>query len=101
MIGRMFRTPNPQRFEYRPRFYDPVKEELEERVNQSIMAKQGEKEAVKERISRGLRHRSGSKGISTEGALRSNILVLFIVVILVIMAFGLLNSPSILRLLGG
>lgn len=31
----MFKVPKPKQFEYRPRYYDPVKEELEQRVEEA------------------------------------------------------------------
>lgn len=34
MIRSMFRLPKHRKFEYQPRYYDPVKEELEQRITE-------------------------------------------------------------------
>ncbi len=52
---KFFKTPKHQRYEYRPRFFDPEKEEREERIETLLKAKEGDTNAIKKRISTGLR----------------------------------------------
>ena len=55
-----FKTPKHQRYNYRPRYWDPKKEELEDRM-QKYKGKEGKNDvdAVKSRLSRGFRKGGG------------------------------------------
>ena len=88
----LFRSPKPKKFNFIPRFYDPEKEALEDRL-QNIKEKQNEDiEGVKARISGGFR-----KGHSTNSQMKkrlvwkSNIIILFIIVFLVILTFFIIG----------
>ncbi|MEM1326287.1 MAG: hypothetical protein AAGI23_10055 [Bacteroidota bacterium] len=55
---RFFRTPKPQRFEYKARFYDPEKEELRARVQRAEKEEDYSAEEVKRRISSSFRSKT-------------------------------------------
>ncbi|CAG0907556.1 unnamed protein product, partial [Cyprideis torosa] len=50
-IGRFFKVPRHRQFDYKPRFYDPDKEELEARLRRAKPLDDSDPEAVKARIS--------------------------------------------------
>lgn len=53
---RIFRTPRHQRFEYKPRFWDPEKEERRKRLEEiRTLQERGNVESMKARISSGLK----------------------------------------------
>ncbi|NNE29105.1 MAG: hypothetical protein HKN16_05690 [Saprospiraceae bacterium] len=58
---KVFRTPRHQRFEYNPRYWNPDKEERENRLKRAQqMKEEGNVEGMKARISTGLR-RGGAR----------------------------------------
>ncbi len=64
MLGRMFRMPKHQRFQYIPRHYDPVKEELDRRISDKEIINYDDKDELRLRISEGIkrkRHYTKSK----------------------------------------
>ena len=93
---RFFRTPKPQRFEYKPRFYDPEKEELMDRVRNAEQQGDFSAENMKSRISGGFRRKTG--GYSTDRQFRSqqvkrsNYRLLIIVAFLIFMGYILFSS---------
>lgn len=58
-IFSFFRTPQPQRYRYIPRFYDPEKEELEARIKQAegSASEDMSPEAIKSRLQAGFKQR--------------------------------------------
>lgn len=52
---RIFNTPKHQRFEYKPRHWNPQKEELHKRLEQIEKMKQKDPEALKARIAQNMR----------------------------------------------
>ena len=86
MISRMFNTPKHQRYNYKPRYYDAKKEELEHRINRSKSAKAGDKEAIQSRISANMRRYRNRKTASKLTA-QSNARLGLIALILGIMLF--------------
>ena len=76
------RNVQPRGFNYKPRSYDEDKEEFRERVRKRMEANEGDKDAVKSRISRSFRERQGSKRSSAyrSAALRSNIILIAVVI---------------------
>ncbi len=84
-----FKKPQHQRFEYNPRHYDPKKEDLETRLRLARNAKDGDTDAIKSRISSGLRRKhirqKGSGGTGNTKLLNTNIRLIAIIVAL----FGL------------
>ena len=54
-LFRIFNTPKHQRFEYKPRHWNPQKEELYKRLDQIEKMKQKDPEALKARIAHNMR----------------------------------------------
>ena len=59
-IFRGFKLPSHQKFEYRPRYWNPEKEDLERRLGDHQKMKDHDTDALKSRISMGLKR--GSRG---------------------------------------
>ncbi len=101
---RIFKVPKHQRFDYKPRFYDQDKEELQERLQQSDLKKQDGVEATKARISSGLRRKGGYNKMDYETRRRqirqSNLRLLVMVGALIVLVYLVLNLylPKILVL---
>jgi len=86
------KRPQPRKFDYLPRFYDPIKEDLENRIG---AYKEDNKEAqLKDRIKQGLRQRYNSDvgSYRTNQVKRSNMRLLYIIGILIMAAYLLLKS---------
>ena len=85
---RFFKVPRHQQYEYKPRYWDPRKEELEERLKRIEDLKGSDTEATKARISSGLRR--GYRGDTRERkrqVMRSNMILLGIVIVLLILSY--------------
>ncbi len=87
---KVFRTPKHQRFEYRPRHWNPQKEELQNRLELIEKMKQNDPDALKTRIAQNFR-RTGNGGGNTKArqkaVLRSNLMLLAIIAGLVILTY--------------
>ncbi|MEM9917462.1 MAG: hypothetical protein AAF990_05165 [Bacteroidota bacterium] len=82
------RTPKHQRFEYIPRYWDPDKEELKQRIESVQKAREGDPEAIKERISGGFRRGYNSdRKYRNQQVRRSNIVLLAVIAALVLLTF--------------
>ncbi|MCB0585413.1 MAG: hypothetical protein KDD06_08830 [Phaeodactylibacter sp.] len=87
-VLKFFKLPKHQQYQYKPRFWDPKKEELEERLKQIDAMKQGDAEAIKARLSANFR-----KGYSKDTSfrkrqvMRSNIILLGVLAMLVILSY--------------
>lgn len=89
-----FKTPKHQRYNYIPRFYDPKKEDLEQRM-EKYKGKDGKNDvnAVKERLSGGFRKGSGSGSFKVRAEMRaaetkrSNRVLLMVVVFLLFLTY--------------
>lgn len=94
-IFSFFKKPVHQKFDYKPRYYDPVKEDLEARLA-AHREGGGSSEQVKSRISSGFRRKSRSSSTVNR---RSNIRLIAILVALVAMTFIFLNTylPAIIQ----
>lgn len=77
-----FKRPQHQRFDYKPRFYDAVKEEREARMAQ--YASSDGTDLAKRRISSGFKRRSvsGYAGADTKRSNRRLVIILIILVFL-------------------
>ena len=97
-----FKRPQHQKFQYNPRHYDPKKEDLEKRLRLARKAKEGDPNAIKERISTGFRKKyTAKKGSYHTGAFRTNMLLLAIIAALVLLTYVLLTVylPRIVQML--
>lgn len=84
----IFRTPKPQHFDYKPRYYDPEKEAREERLKRLRALRDEGVDGSKARISSGLkRGYLGSSTIRRRQVRRSNLILLGIVVLLIVLVY--------------
>jgi len=89
-----FKTPKNQKYNYVPRYWDPKKEELQDRL-EKYKGKEGKNdvEAVKARLSRGLKRGSGGGSFKISAEMRakensrSNKLLLLVVVFLLFLTY--------------
>lgn len=90
---KFFRVPKHQQFEYKPRYWDPRKEELQKRLADIEALRQEGLEGTKARISSGLRRSSylADSSYRRRQVLRSNLLLVGIIVALLIIAYLLLT----------
>jgi hypothetical protein len=95
MIGRMFKMPGHQKFEYRPRHFDPDKEEFQRRINANEVIDYGDREELRFRMSESMRRKRVYSRASSKGNLRSNITVAVIAVALSMIAYLLLGDMSV------
>lgn len=93
MIGRFFKLPKPRQFHFKPRYYDPVKEEKEERERR-IKTELGIKDEndtyshYAARIKGQFLKASGKRNKVTEEARRkSNNRLLFLILILALIFY--------------
>lgn len=103
---RIFRTPKPQQYRYIPRFYDPDKEDLENRLRRIQESKEDKVAGVKSRLEGGFMRKGGgysadSRRIRSGQARRSNARLLVILVALIILSIYFLSVylPQILEVL--
>lgn len=102
-LPRVFRTPKHQRFEYKPRHWNPQKEELENRLEEIEKMKQNDPDALKARIAKNFRRGGhGHSAARRKATLRSNMLLLGIIVALVLLSYVFLSVylPEIVNALG-
>lgn len=89
------KPPKPVGFTYRPRFYDEKKEEFQERVKRAQGLANGDPDAIKSRISRGLKHKSYYTSDQLfrkkRMARQSNRRLLLIIVVLILLAFWVIE----------
>lgn len=94
-----FKRPRHQQFDYKPRFYDPVREEREARIARLKM-KGSDTELAKSRISAGFQKRTkrGYAGVDTR---RSNLRLVAILVVLLFLTYYFIQKylPQIIDLL--
>ncbi len=98
----IFKTPKNQKFDYKPRYWDPVKDDLNTRIQQ---AQGADTEAMKARISRGFK-RGSTYGYAEQRAIerrRSNKILLITVIILVFLCYLFLTVylPEIVKMVEG
>ena len=85
---KFFKVPRHQRYKYIPRYWDPKKEEMEERLKRIKGTKEGNIEATKARIAGGFR-RGYSNDLQARRAsvFRSNMLLLGIIALLLFASY--------------
>ena len=92
----------PKSFGFVPRYYDPAKEELEERIKKYKQSEDTSDnvENMKNRIKTGLRMKHyGSPDVRTSAVRKSNIRLLFIICVLGLAAYLLMSSNKIIALI--
>lgn len=85
--------PKHQEFKYVPRFYDPDKEDLKHRLNRIQLEKDDSAEAMKSRISSGLKSsRSYDPSLRRRLVIKSNMIILIVIALLLILTFFFLDN---------
>ena len=92
-LMKFFKTPKNQKFDYKPRYWDPKKEALEERMSKYKAENKGDTKAVKNRLRKGFKGKGASMGFRETREIRSKELkrsnrVLLITVIV----FGVIDN---------
>ncbi len=92
IIGGFFKKQKHQRFEYKPRYWDPQKEELEQRVKAAQGMADNDPESIKRRISKNWRrnYKSNSRS-SYKSSKRSTIMLLMIIGVLLVSSYYFLT----------
>ena len=86
-------------FEYIPRYYDPEKEALEQRRKLYDKSEDG-LDMTKERIKSGFKHRyRGDQKFRSSQVSKSNIRLVYIILILAFLSYLFLQSDGILKIL--
>ncbi|MEY3367345.1 MAG: hypothetical protein RI973_500 [Bacteroidota bacterium] len=99
-----FKPPKPAGFDYHPRFFDPKKEEFQERLRRAREMSGGDPEAVKSRIRTNLQRKTGylsDRQLRQQEVMKSNRRLLVIIVVLILLAFVAIEIylPQIIQLL--
>ncbi len=100
---KFFRVPKNQKYDYKPRFWDPQKEELQKRLEQIELAKKGGVDAAKSRIAGGFRKGYASNYQSRRThVFRSNMILLGVVAVLLLLSYLFITKylPQIAAALG-
>lgn len=102
-LFRFIKVPRHRRYEYQPRFWDPEKEKLEERIRNRKEAQEGGVEGMQNRIRTGFRQRTFSQDQSyrKRETFRSNIRLLMVVVALLVITYAFLTKylPELIQLM--
>lgn len=91
---RLFKTPKAQQFSYKPRYWDPKKEEAEERRARIEMLQEGGVDAMKQRLRGGFRKGAGGEAAGryrSQRVAKSNYSLIIIMVVLLVVSFLLIN----------
>ncbi len=91
---KFFKIPKHQQFEYKTRYWDPQKEELQERLKKIEERKTNSVEATKARISSGFRNKGyhhTDSSFRRRQTSRSNLILLAVVVILILLSYMFLT----------
>ena len=101
-----FKTPKHNKFDYNPRYWNPRKEDLEERLRLADPETASDPEVMKTRISNGFRRKGGYQDMSRTKSnymFRRNMLLLGIIVFLLFVTFLLVYVylPQVVNALEG
>lgn len=90
---KIFKLPQNQQFQYRPRFWEQEKEELEQRVRKIQNPDEVTPEEIKERISISFRSKSGVRDAEfrSKQVNKSNKILVLTILVLVFIAYMMLN----------
>jgi len=92
-LFRFSKLPKSKAFTFTPRFYDPVKEELEEREKQREIRKQDDLEGAKMRIRSGFKNKyKADANFAQKSKRQQNIRLLLIIGILLLGAYLVLTK---------
>lgn len=89
----------PRRFDFIPRYYDEAKDDLESRI-EKYDGEQKEQEKVKQRIKSGIRSKyNGDASYRSRESRKSNIRLLYVIIVLVFVTYMILKSDKIVQLI--
>lgn len=92
IIGGFFKKQKHASFEYKPRYWDPAKEDLEQRIKAAKGEVGRDPEAMKRRIAKSMRRGQKSSYRKNKGAnKRSTILLLGIIIALAALSYYMLT----------
>ena len=80
------RLPKTVKFDYKPRYYDPKKEERNQRKAERNAAKSGDIDGVKSRIARRMQSKRKVQQIRSRQSFRSNIILIAVLVVLIMLS---------------
>jgi len=89
-----FKTPKPMRFEYKPKYWDPEKEKLEELKARMESSESGDVEAVKVRIAEAFARGGNKKLFAAERRKKSrqtNFIRLALILLMALLAYLVLT----------
>ncbi len=88
-VFKFFKLPRHQQYEYKPRYWDPKRDELEERLKQINDMKEGDAEAMKARLTAGFRKGGfhGDTRYRSKQVMRSNLTLIGIIVVLLLLSY--------------
>ncbi len=90
---KIFRVPKHQKYDYKPRFWNPQKEALDDRLAQIEAMKNGGIEATKSRISGGFkRGYAANYKAKRKQVFKSNMMLMGIIVLLLIASYLLISK---------
>lgn len=92
----------PKNFDYKPRFYDEAKEELQDRIKKYSQSDedQSSEEKMKNRIKSGIRMKAyGDPNFRSSATRQSNLRLLYIIGILCLVVYVLMSSNKIVSLI--
>lgn len=85
---RFFKVPKHSKFEHKPRYYDPLKEERLSRHKRLIDVKSGDREAIKQRMRSRMRKGYVDSSKFRSGSVRkSNLILLGLIIVLGLFAY--------------
>ena len=91
---RFTKIPKHQKYDYKPRYWNPREEELQERLQRAEDIKKGDPEAIKARLSGGFR-RGYEQGrdvrFRKQQAIRSNMVLLAVIAVLLFLSYMFLT----------
>lgn len=93
------KRPKPRKFDFIPRYYDPQKEALEEKLSRYKDDMSAEEKA-KHRIKSGLRNKYyGDPQFRSSQVKKSNLRLVYIIIILIFVTYLILSSDRFIRLI--
>lgn len=101
---RFFKTPKHKRYEYIPRYWEPEKEELHDRIRKLEEAKNSGIEGMRDRVQMGLRRtHTRDNSVRKRETMRSNITLLIVIIVLLAITYAFLTQylPRIIQAMEG
>ena len=104
-LFKIFKTPNPNQYNYIPRYWDPAKEEKAARLRylESLSKENPDIEDVKNRMSGGFRKKNftNNPSVRKKAVYKSNMILICTIIILFLLTYIILyvNLPEILKFL--